>query len=322
MRSKPYIRAVFSACLTLGGVGCAESDQLLETAAATPLAATERSAAGSDTSMTIAAAQTNGSRATTTASPSASPSAAQPAGSIVLNCKDYATATSGPFVIENNVWGRDGLTGPYSQCAGISQLAADGSVSARWTWSWPSGTSEVKGFPEIIYGQKPGYAPTSPTRLPMQVNGIRTATSKWSTKSTYTGTGQLTFDLWLTRDSARHGCFNCTPITHEIMVAVEPYGGYGLNRNPAWFVEETTIDGQRYKVYKADNFGTIGWRFIVLQSVATRTSGSIDFVPIFSYLKSKKLIVGDEYLSSVEFGTEPNVGTGDVLVQSYTVQVE
>jgi len=342
VRNRTHHRAVFSFCMLIGVTGCADSDQFIETAAAAPVAATERSVSAADTAASatpataaaapatmIAAAPTGASQSatasgsgSTVAAATGAASTAGTASSIPMSCTEGATATSGPYVADNNVWGKASVTGPFSQCAGIGPLTADGSVSARWTWSWPSGSKDVKGYPELVYGQKPGHAPTSPTKLPMQVNAIRTATSTWATKSTYTGTGQLTFDLWLTRDAARHGCFNCTPITHEIMVVLESYGGYGLSRNPAWFIEETTIDGQRYKVYKADNFGPTGWRFIVLQSLATRTSGTVDFVPILNYLKTKRLVVGDEYLSSVEFGTEPIAGTGDVLVQSYSVQVQ
>ncbi len=241
---------------------------------------------------------------------------------IALDCREYSIVSAGSYAVENNMWGKQGISGPYYQCTGIGSLAGDGSVSARWTWDWPSGPSEVKGFPQIIYGQKPGYEPTQGTNLPMRVNAISTASSKWSTQSTFTGTGQLTYDLWLTNDANRHACFNCAPITHEIMVALEPYGGYGLDRNPAWYIEETWIDGIHYKLYKADNFGTIGWRFIVLQSQQARTEGTIDFKPVFAYLKQKGLISGEEYLSSVEFGTEPEEGSGDVLVKSFSVIVD
>lgn len=184
--------------------------------------------------------------------------------SFSMNCENEAWLTAGSYAVQNNQWGRGPIT-DYSQCVAIGGVAADGSVSARWTWRWPADPGEVKGYPAIVFGQKPGYPVTPNTNLPKQVNAISQLTSSWSTRSTYTGRGQLTFDLWLTRDATRYPSFPQTPITHEVMVAVEPYGDYGLDRNPAWFVEEITINGVRYKTYKADNFppgGAQQWRFL------------------------------------------------------------
>jgi len=240
-----------------------------------------------------------------------------------MNCQDHAWLTAGSYAVENNQWGRGPIT-DYSQCVAMGGVAADGSVSARWTWRWPAEPGEVKGYPAIVFGQKPGYPVTPNTNLPRQVNAISQLTSSWSTRSTYTGKGQLTFDLWLTRDANRYPSFPQTPITHEIMVAVEPYGGYGLDRNPAWFVEDITINGVRYKTYKADNFppgASQQWRFLVFQMLTPMTQGTLDFKPLFDYLKSRGFITGNEYLSSLEFGTEPVEGTGDVTVDSFKATV-
>ncbi len=242
--------------------------------------------------------------------------------SFVMNCQEGVRLPAGSYVVENNQWGRGSIT-DYSQCVANGGIAADGSVSARWTWRWPAEPGEVKGYPAIVFGQKPGYTATPNSNLPMQVNALTQVTSSWSTRSTYTGRGQLTFDLWLTRDAIPRNYFNDVPITHEIMVAVESYGGYG-QENPAWFVEEITIDGIRYKVYKADDFppgGAKRWRFLVFRMLTPMVAGTLEFKPLFDYLKARGLIQGDEYLSSIEFGTEPVEGTGEVTVDSFKATV-
>ncbi|WP_309895944.1 GH12 family glycosyl hydrolase domain-containing protein [Archangium sp.] len=240
----------------------------------------------------------------------------------VMNCENDAWLTAGSYAVQNNQWGRGPIT-DYSQCVGMGGVAADGSVSARWTWRWPAEPGEVKGYPAIVFGQKPGYPVTPNTNLPRQVNAITQLTSSWSTRSTYTGKGQLAFDLWLTRDANRYPSFPQTPITHEIMVALEPYGGYAQD-NPAWFVEELTLGGIRYRVYKADDFppgGSQRWRFLVFRMMTPMTQGTLEFKPLFDYLKSKGFIRGDEYLTSLELGTEPVEGTGEVTVDSFKATV-
>ena len=245
------------------------------------------------------------------------------AGQFAMNCQDGAWLTSGSYAVENNQWGKGGVTGSYSQCVGIGPVAADGSVPARWTWTWPSGPNEIKAYPGVVFGQKPGYASTSNSNLPRRLDQLSHATSSWSTRGTHTGTGQLTFDLWLTSDPFRYPRFLDTPITHEIMIAVEPYDGYGLNRNPAWFVEEIVINGVRYRTYKADNFGPPErkWRFLVFQMLTPMVSGSLDLRPLFDYLKARGFIQGNEYLSSIEFGSEIVEGSGDVTVDSFKATV-
>jgi hypothetical protein len=240
---------------------------------------------------------------------------------IPVNCQEGVLLAAGAYLVENNQWGKDGVYGSYSQCVGNGGVAADGSVSARWTWTWPNGPNEVKGYPSIIYGQKPGFYSTPGSNLPRRVNDLSSVTSSWSTRGWHSGTGQLTFDLWLQRDGAHYSSFLATPITHEIMVAVEPYGGYGLNRNPAWFVEEIVINGIRYRTYKAEGFGPQGWRFLVFQMLTPMVSGTLDFRPLFDYLKSRGFIRGDEYLASVEFGSEIEQGSGDVTVDSFKTTV-
>jgi hypothetical protein len=51
------------------------------------------------------------------------------------------------------------------------------------------------------------------------------------------------------------------------------------------------------------------------------TSGTLEFKPLFDYLKSRGFIQGDEYLVSVEFGSEVVEGSGDVTVDSFKTTV-
>ena len=243
-----------------------------------------------------------------------------------MSCVENYQAAVGPYAVENNMWGKDGVYGSYSQCVGMATgLNSDGSVSAKWTWQFPAGPSEVKSFPNIRIGQRPGLQSTPGSNLPRRLDQVNTVTTSWNTQSTHTGTGQLAYDLWLTADpNVYPGGFPAAPITHEIMVALEPYGGYGLDRNPAWYVEETTINGIRYKVYKADNFGLPNrqWRFLVFQMLTPMVAGNLDFKPLFTYLKNKGFISGTEYLSSFEFGTEAVEGTGTVNIRSFKATID
>jgi hypothetical protein len=274
---------------------------------------------------TATSQSTSGTSTTQPTTPSTPTTPAQPtqvsASAFSMNCNEDFMSTAGSYTVQNNMWGKDGVYGSYSQCVGI-RGNADGSTSARWTWSWPDGPNEVKGYPAIIYGQKPGFQKTPGSNLPIRLDLAQQIYTSWSEHSSYTGRGHLSYDLWLARDGDYHNGFNNNPLTHEIMIPAEPYGGYGLDRNPAWYIEQTTINGIGYKVYKADGFGTIGWRFLVLQPQGPMLSfNNFDWKPVFNYLRNKGFISGYEYLVSIEFGTEVQYGTGDVIIDSFRADV-
>lgn len=233
---------------------------------------------------------------------------------------------NGSYFVQNNMWGITGLPSGYSQQAGIGAITATGGVQARWKYNFPTdGPNEVKAYPAVGFGQKPGQTSTPNSGLPRQISAINSAISSWDVQSMYTGRGHLSYDLWLTRDGNRYPCFPCTPITHEIMLAVDNYNDYATS-NPGWYFSSTVIDGVTYRVWKADNFGGGGiqWRFIVLQMVNPIhvQKGSVDFKKVFNYLQSVGLITGQEYLASIEFGNEMVYGTGDVFVKDFKAEIK
>lgn len=201
----------------------------------------------------------------------------------------------------------------------------DGSVAARWQTYWPQFNSlghstdpqfngnynEVKNFPSILYGKKPGYfgsgiwpafsfvvrAPdgvtepvpnpsytpsniadfwkppggsaiqtfpsgatpstTLPIQLPTRAAGSPTKTArirgKWQENTPPTGRGHLSLDIFLTQTAPQVQGFTSSSITHEIMIPLRYWGGYGkyLTRSPSWYDHDVTIDGVLYHVYCA-----------------------------------------------------------------------
>lgn len=207
----------------------------------------------------------------------------------------------------------------------------DSSIACRWNIRWPHynsighstdplenpAYSEVKTYPSIIFGKKPGYqgndkwpaysfvrrapdgvsvptppsdTPTSiasvwqpaggsirtdlpsgaspgkgttimPLQLPLRVGGTRTKTcffrGKYYENAVPTGRGHLSFDFFLTQNSAQTNGFSSSSITHEIMIPIRYWGNYGAYgyRSPSWYDHDVTIDGVLYHVYYAKDLG-------------------------------------------------------------------
>ncbi len=246
----------------------------------------------------------------------ATPTAEAPttAADIPLNCQDLAKVDAGSFRAENNTWGKGTLTG-WSQCIGL-QPNADETVAARWTWDWPNSGSNVKAYPEIIFGQKPGTTSTTDA-LPRQVDGLREVRIKYDVASTHTGSGNLAFDFWLT-NTDNPTAWGVPPITTEIMIWLESYGS--MAPGGSW-KEKTTIGGTPYSVYTAKNWGD-GWDYVAFFRTKPQTgAGELDLVDFLTYMKTVGLITGEEYLASVEFGNEVAGGSGETSLKALSVTI-
>ena len=148
-----------------------------------------------------------------------------------------------------------------------------------------------------------------------------------------TGAGHLSYDIWLQSTPTQHNGFG-KDITHEIMIPLDNWGGYGAygNRNPNWYDHDVTIDGMLFHVYVAKdpdggfrpNFGG-GWKFVVFQPDRAIPPGTLDLAKIINYVTTRsdafgnRWANGSEYAVSVELGVEPVDGTGDIQVQNYRV---
>ena len=71
------------------------------------------------------------------------------------------------YWMHDGVWGAGNLTrgtytglngSQYEQQIGVSnQMGPNGEVAARMAWKWPTGTTEVKSYPALLVGNKPGF---------------------------------------------------------------------------------------------------------------------------------------------------------------------
>ncbi len=272
----------------------------------------------------------------------------------------------------NDTWGSGWIqwgTGAnqYEQyMGGVVPYGTDGAIALRTTWRWPNppGSSEVKGFPGIIYGLKPGYVAPSgrpgglqlvpdpgpvaagetgntplPLQLPIQDMKARHRLAVVNT----TGQGHVSYDLWLQEFPAQTSGFGASSITHEIMIPLWNWGGYGAHpngRNPGWYDHDVTIDGIDFAVYVAKSangvvspdFGSLdgsysgrtGWKFIVFQpKVLPLPDRVINLAAIVNYVATRQDSAGTrwatcrEYLMSIELGVEPVVGAGDVTIYDF-----
>jgi hypothetical protein len=275
------------------------------------------------------------------------------------------------YWIEDNSWGAAGLTrgtytgitgSTYEQYTGVSpNMGPNGEVSFRWAWKYPTGTTEVKAYPSVISGRKPGYyntwtnpageavrlldgtqsatypsGATPGTIFPLQLPlASLKASFNYNHLSAPTGHGHLSYDIWLQGTPTQVAGFSAPPISHEIMIPLNNWGGYGqypTGRNPGWYDHDVTLDGRVFHVYVNKgsdgsvraNFGG-GWKFIVFQPDGAIPPGTLNLATFINYVATRKDAFGtpwangSEYAVSVELGVEPVDGVGDLQISNYRV---
>jgi hypothetical protein len=232
-------------------------------------------------------------------------------------CKDFETAESGSYRVENNVWNKGAISN-FRQCVGIA-ASKTGGATAVWEWDWPvSSDNAVRSYPEIIFGQKPWNTNTAPGQLPRVIDQIKTVRVQTTFTSKHTGAGALAFDMWLTSSNVPVG--NQLPIKHELMIWLEAYGMQPAGQR----VETTTIAGVTWDLYT-----TIATRagpsfqylaYVPRQPVAS--PASIDVRLFLDHLKKRGSISGQEWLASIELGNEVMNGKGRTELQDFKVTVD
>jgi hypothetical protein len=264
----------------------------------------------------------------------------------------------------DGVWGESGLTrgtysGPtgtqYEQRIGIAPtLGSNGELVGRLTWGWPQADtsrpdySEIKTYPSILYGKKPGYqntwitpggysvilpngtqsqtypsGPTPGTPFPYIIDNTfpnLQTNFDYNHNLSPTGKGQLTYDLWLQNTPVQqHGFNSANEITHEIMIPVSYWGSYGAfgSRNPAWYDHDVTIDGRLYHVYASKNSdGTLTapnavfpWKFIVFEPDGPNsTPTTLNLKHFIDHLKTLRDSANTLWLNGNEYLVSSELG--------------
>ena len=223
---------------------------------------------------------------------------------------------------------------------------------ARWPRAWPGSgppaTTEVKSYPSLLVGNKPGYFNTSntpgghPVRQLDGTNSQVTPSGKTpgsifplqlpiaSLKSSFaykhnatpTGQGHLSYDIWLQETPEQVNGMAASPITHEIMIPLTNWGNYGshiIGRNPGWYDHDVTIDGKLFHVYVAkgadggvreDFFG--GWKFIVFQPDQPIEAGTLDLAKFINYVATRKDRIGHPWATGREHAVSVELGVEPV----------
>ncbi|KAF9890644.1 hypothetical protein FE257_005775 [Aspergillus nanangensis] len=201
-------------------------------------------------------------------------------------CAQYDTYTSGPYTVNNNMWGMD--SGSGSQCTYVDSIG-DSGVAWHSTWTWSGGDSSVKTFPNS------GVALDK--KLVSEISSIPT-TAEWSYDNSNIN-ADVAYDLFTAAD-INHVTYSGD---YELMIWLARYGTIQPIGSQ---VDTVDVGGTSWELWNGMNGDMNVFSFVVSDPI---TSFSGDISDFWGYLTENQGYPADsQYLINLQFGTEPFTG--------------
>jgi hypothetical protein len=233
---------------------------------------------------------------------------------VAMLSSDSAQFTSGPWVVYNNVWGKANLINGVDYTQKIILRKASFPNGTLLSWSWPS-QRHFYSYPEIIYGSTP-WSKTNPEVLTIQLANLANVSVDYSTVLEGSLQGYDTiFDIWLT--SQPNG--NAPTVKYELEVVTHANWTMPASRL-AYTLTDSTLRNVGVYVTPGETNGVATWTNICLLPQGDIPSGSISISDIIKSLIWHGIVPATDYVSGVEFGAEPQSGSGSVLISALDYQ--
>lgn len=221
------------------------------------------------------------------------------------------------WYIVNNGWGSAGLVEGADftlSSAFSSKNIIDG---ATFEWSYPVVTdikTNIRAYPAVIFGHSPlntGGPNLSDTAkvFPVKVDDIKGLTATHDvTAAGHLSGFNVAYDIWLSGTPNGTGQ---TAVTNEVMVWIQkgtlkPFGDV---------VGTYSKDGHTATVHHTGTYTAV----VFDKDMA---AGTVDVGDILAKLKDMGIVSGEEYLRSVELGSEVTSGRGSLTINDLTLRVE
>ncbi|KAJ5243932.1 hypothetical protein N7489_004028 [Penicillium chrysogenum] len=217
-------------------------------------------------------------------------------------CGQYETYSSGAYIVNNNLWGKD--SGSGSQCASVNSIS-DSGVSWSTTWDWSGGEDNVKSYPNsgLVALKKQPVSDIS--SIPSSV--------KWNYDNTDIR-ADVAYDLFTAAD-INH---DTSSGDYELMVWLARYGAVQPIGSQ---IATVTVGGTKWELWNGANGSQKTYSFVASNPI---TSWSGDLKDFFNYLTEKEGFPAEtQNLITVQFGTEPFTGAKSTFtVSNWSAKVE
>jgi len=239
-------------------------------------------------------------------------------GHLKTQCNDWATIDLGGYLLNNDVWGKRGLTG-YSQCIYEIPGRKESEGGFGWTWDWPRAFDGVKSYPSVFFGRDLWSHQATTTALPKAISQLRHIYVNYKIKSTHTGAVNLLLESWITRNPSPGHRDRLGELAIQLYQIDWP-GQEGK------YIEDVKIGGVDFAFYLSKTTHAPGdpdrWTYYgFVHKPPTILKARLDIMQFVNYLVRKGYVDAGSYIATVELGNEIDHGEGRTEVESYSVSV-
>ncbi|EED24352.1 endoglucanase, putative [Talaromyces stipitatus ATCC 10500] len=211
-------------------------------------------------------------------------------------CSQYSSYTSGPYTVNNNLWGES--SGSGSQCTYVNSISSSG-VAWSTTWNWSGSNSQVKSYANSQYS-------ALNKKLVSQLSSIPTSV-QWSYSNTAI-TADVSYDLFTAAD-INHVTYSGD---YELMIWLGRYGGAQPLGSQ---IGTANVAGITWQLWYGVNGSQKTYSFV---APSQTTSWSGDILNFFDYLEEhQNFPASSQYLIDLQFGTEPFTGSQTTLTVNH-----
>jgi hypothetical protein len=229
---------------------------------------------------------------------------------------------AGGYLYINNVWNPANAAN-YSQCAKAAINKSAGVAAARFAWDFASDVFDVKSYPEILVGQRPGTPSSTIAGLPRAVRDLKSVNVSANVVTSCSKACQYSndFDLFLQASTTPATTWN--PST-ELMVITETSWMNDPNIYKEPVVGRVTVGGISFKVVHTlltNPTTNTAWNYVAYIAENKNPSFSLDLKAFLDDAVARGIVKDTEYLATVEYGTEVVYGSGVTRILNYSVHV-
>ena len=222
----------------------------------------------------------------------------------LFQCGPWEEYSLGQYLLQNNTWGQGDIAN-FSQCIFTTSDSVFG-----WNWDWPNIGNNVKAYPEIIFGKKPWSSSSTNNLLPIALSRVENFEVDFDIQTEADGNYNSAFEFWITEDSLS----NENGITTEVMIwtsnsYLHPAGNQ---------ISIVYVDGYFYKMYRAD---FDNWVYYAFVSEIDNHNGTLKIHDFINYMISTGHLNPNEFLGSFEFGNEIVHGSGQTIINQYSISL-
>ncbi|KAB5588573.1 Xyloglucan-specific endo-beta-1,4-glucanase A [Ceratobasidium theobromae] len=212
---------------------------------------------------------------------------------------DTESENGGYYTLYNNLWGMSAATSGSQSTQATSVNGKK--VAWKTTYTWAGGPYNVKSYANL--GLNSG--------LGKQLSAISSITTGWYWTYTSASSGlvaNVAYDLWLSTSASGSS-------TDEIMIWLSTRGGAGPAGSQ---ITTASVNGVSWKLFKGTVSTWTVWSFVAPSEL---TGFNSDLKPFFTYLINSQGLSSSKYLTGVQAGTEPFVGSATLTTTEYSVTV-